>query len=78
MTKPQDFREQRTIRCDTHYQVHEGFPKGSQSGSGVLTIGRIVWVQNEPEVGDAGTMAFADGIGIISVDPQSISNHVPQ
>ena len=72
MTKPKEYREQRTIRCDTRYQVQEGFPKGSQSGSGMLTTGRVVWVRNDPEAGNAGSTAFADGIGIVSVDPQSL------
>ena len=72
MTKPHEYREQRVIRCDTRYQVQEGFPKGPQSGSGMLTTGRVVWVRNDPEAGSAETTAFADGIGVVSVDPRSL------
>ncbi len=72
MTKPQEYREQRIIRCETPYQVQEGFPKGSQAGSGVLTTGRAVWVRNDPEAGSVGMTAYAKGIGVVSVDPQSL------
>ncbi len=72
MTKPQEYREQRIIRCETRYRVQEGFPKGSQSGSGVLTTGRVVWVRNDAETGSAGITAFAEGIGVVSIDPQSL------
>ena len=71
MPKPQEYQEQRIIRCDTRYQVQEGFSKGPQSGSGMLTTGRVVWVRNDLETGN-GTTAFADGIGIVSVDPKSL------
>lgn len=73
MTKPEAYREQRIIRVETQYQVQDGFPKGSQSGLGVLTPGRVVWVQNQ-SIGDGSTQttAFAEGIGVVSVDPQSL------
>ena len=70
MTKPEAYREQRIIRVETHYQVQEGFPKGPQSGVGVLTPGRVVWVQNQSE--SVATTAFAEGIGVVSVDPHSL------
>ncbi len=72
MTKPQEYREQRIIRCETHYQVQEGFPEGPQAGSGVLTAGRVVWVRNAHGAETAATMAFAEGIGVVSVDPRSV------
>lgn len=61
MTKPQEYREQRTIRCETRYQVQDGYPKGPQAGSGVLTIGRVVWVRNDPEPASISATAFAEG-----------------
>ena len=72
MTKPQEYREQRIIRCETHYQVQEAFPKGPQAGSGVLTTGRVVWVRDDAGTGNAAMTAFAEGIGVVFVDPQSV------
>lgn len=73
MTKPEAYQEQRIIRVETHYQVQEGFPKGPKSRVGVLTPGRVVWVQKRPtNAGSVPTMAFAEGIGVVSVDPQSL------
>ena len=72
MTKPEAFREQRISRVETHYKVQEGFPKGSQSGVGILTPGRVIWVQNQStRNGSIPTTAFAEGIGVVAVDPQS-------
>lgn len=70
MTKPQTFREQRTILQETHYQVQEQFGKGPQAGSGVLTTGRVVWVEEgRRDQGVQGTVnAFAEGIGVVAVD----------
>lgn len=75
MTKPQEYQEQRTILCDTHYQVDERFPKGPQSGSGVLTTGRIVWIANASELpkGEETVHAFAEGIGVVSVAAESVN-----
>lgn len=72
MTKPHDYQEQRVIRCETQYQVQEGFPKGSQAGSGVLKTGRVVWVRNDSDAGGGATTAFAEGIGVVAVDSQSL------
>ena len=72
MTKPQEYREQRVIRCETRYQVQGGFPKGPQSGSGVLTTGRVVWVRKDHEAEASPATAFAEGIGVVAVDPKSL------
>lgn len=72
MTKPQEFREQRVICCETHYEVADGFPKGPQSGTGILTTGRVVWLRNDRDASEPVTVAFAEGIGVVTVDPQSL------
>lgn len=54
-------------------QVQEGFPKGPQAGVGVLTPGRVVWVQNQAVNAESlPTTAFAEGIGVVAVDPRSL------
>lgn len=66
MTKPQEFREQRILSADTDYQV-SGAHKGPYSGSGVLTTGRVVWVQ-KAEAAAETVAAYAEGVGVVSID----------
>lgn len=79
MTKPQEFREQRVIRTDTQYQVNTGAQKGPYSGSGILTTGRVVWVQppESARSSDAGpshtVAAYAEGVGIVSLNPECLT-----
>ncbi len=72
MTKPQEYREQRTIQRETHYKVRDERTKGPQAGAGVLTTGRVVWVAPQREAQDATVEAFAEGIGVVSVAAESI------
>ncbi len=74
MTKPMEYREQRTILHDTHYHVDDHLTKGPQAGSGVLTTGRVVWIENEKTLpAEASTVtAFAEGIGVVSVEARSL------
>ncbi len=74
MTKPQEFQEQTTIQHETSYQLDPHYPKGPQASTGVLGAGRVVWTQTPGE--DAAehgkATAFADGIGVVSVEPTSL------
>ena len=74
MTKPQEFQEQTTIRHETPYQVDASYPKGTQAGAGVLGTGRVVWTKKPDEnaVQEEKAKAFADGIGVISVQAASL------
>lgn len=74
MTKPQEFQEQTTIQHETSYQVDLSYPKGPQAGSGVLGAGRVVWTkkQGENATAEEKAKAFADGIGVISVQAASL------
>ena len=74
MTKPQDYREQRIIAADTQYQVAEGFAKGTYSGSGVLTTGRVVWVQGseKPLASEETVFAYAEGVGVVAVAAEAL------
>lgn len=73
MTKPQEFREQRVVRTDTRYQVREGAQKGTYSGSGVLTTGRVVWVEQAPAASTNTVAAYAEGVGIVSLNPECLT-----
>ena len=76
MTKPMEYREQRTILHDTHYQVDSHFTKGPQAGSGILTTGRVVWIENASTlpVEQSTVTAFAEGIGVVSVEARSLQS----
>ena len=71
MTKPREYKEQRVVRCDTHYEVQEGVTKGPFAGSGVLTTGRVVWISSTAPQGELSNV-FADGIGVVSIDSHSL------
>ncbi len=74
MTKPQEFRDQQIVRHDSPYQVDERFAKGPQSGKGVLTAGRVVWTEAKAKSAeqDQAVNAFAEGIGVVSVEAESL------
>lgn len=76
MTKPMAYQEQRTILHDTHYKVDDHFTKGPQAGSGILTTGRVVWIESarEAPVEDTTVTAFAEGIGVVSVEARSLKS----
>lgn len=76
MTKPAEYREQRTIRHETHYKVNDHFSKGPQAGSGVLGTGRVVWIA-EPgtqSTENSEVTAFAEGIGVVSLEARSLQS----
>ena len=74
MTKPQEFNDQQIIHHDSPYQVNEGFAKGPQAGQGVLSAGRVVWTDAQAKfaANDATVNAFAEGIGVVSVEAESL------
>lgn len=74
MTKPTEYREQRTILHDTHYEVDEHFTKGPHAGSGTLTTGRVVWIENAAgfPAEDSTVTAFAEGIGVVAVEARNL------
>ena len=70
--KPQDFRKERVVACDVRYQVSENGRRETHAASGTISAGRVVWVQEEQAQKDASPVvaAYAEGIGIVSLDPQ--------
>ena len=75
MTKPQEYREECVVMHETEYQVDEGAPKGTHAASGLLSTGRVVWVQNASEVPNNLTVsAYAEGIGIVALDAHCLQS----
>jgi hypothetical protein len=73
MTKPQEYKEERVIQRDTPYKADDRFPMGPQCGSGVLAVGRVVWTEGiESSDSDQAVIAFAEGVGVVSVEARSL------
>ena len=74
MTKRQEFKHQHIIRRDSPYQMDERFATGPQARMGLLSTGRVVWTERDaaPAQDDATVSAFAEGIGVVSVEAESL------
>ncbi len=74
--RPAEYRHSCTVSKEVPYSVVDSASKGTHSGEGILNIGRVVWLDHklESSSGGATCTAFADGIGLITVDPRSLSN----
>ena len=72
LMKPQEYREIYTVMGNTPYQVEEDSLKGLSSDGGVLSKGRIVWVEKRLGKRSPQTLisAYAEEIGLISLDPR--------
>lgn len=73
--KPAEYRHSCTVSKQIPYHVVDTSTKGTQPGVGVLAAGRVVWLNQEltSASGTASVQAFVDGVGVISVDPSSLS-----
>ena len=74
MTKPDNFRHPYTTASILPYEVVEGTAKGSQNSKGSLGLGRVIWLRTtlEEVTSDHMVTAYAEGIGIITVDSRML------
>lgn len=74
-TRPVEYQNPYIIRSEVAYEVQEPSKKGTQAGIGNLNIGRVVWVSKSLGNDSAAetVSAYAEGIGVISVNPQLLS-----
>lgn len=72
--KPAEYRQPCTITQETPYQIEPGELKGTHSSTGVLQIGRVVWLQHNPEehAPEHRLSCYAEGIGIVSVESRCL------
>lgn len=72
--KPNEFSDLRVISADTAYHAKPGQSDGSQTSSGTLQTGRCVWIQHSAASANRRALvpAYVEGIGIISLDLQSV------
>ena len=73
ITKPHEYRHSCTINHDVPYEV-SGNQKGTHSSTGMLHVGRVVWVREALpiEPSEPCVSAYVEGVGVISVDPHSL------
>ena len=72
--KPSEYRECYVLTKDTPYSVEENQHKGTHSSTGLLKIGRVVWIKErlEERASDQCTLAYAEGVGLVTLDPSSL------
>lgn len=68
--KPIEYCESCIVTEDTPYQVEGSDLKGTHSGTGILHLGRVVWIRKSlAEQGpEQRTTAYAEGVGLVSVE----------
>lgn len=77
LCKPRDYEVICMVARNLPYQCEDEHFKGRPMIGGVLGKGRIVWVQRSLEakrrfVGASPVSVYAEGIGIVSVDPRCL------
>ena len=73
--KPNEYRECYTVTHEIPYQIEEGQLKGAHPGTGILQIGRVVWIREHPEQKSSQqrTWAYAEGVGVVSLESSSLA-----
>jgi hypothetical protein len=73
--KPAEYRHSCTVSKDLPYSVVDQSRKETQPSVGTLHTGRVVWLDHDLETfaGHTAVRAYVDGIGLIRVDPGSLS-----
>ena len=74
--KPSDYSATYFINRETQYNVQEGSSKGTHAGTGTLHVGRVVWTQQNEEQRSPGDLVscYAEGVGIVSLNPASLQS----
>lgn len=74
--RPEGYRETCVVTRDVPHTVAEGETEGTHTSSGTLHVGRVIWIQRKLAdcEDDARISAFADGVGIMEVDPRCLGH----
>lgn len=75
--KPQKFSNQLIVMQDTAYQVLEVDGSVSPLKSGMLSVGRVVWLPRPEDVrnlGEAKVAAYVEPIGLVSVSRNALAS----
>ncbi len=70
--KPVEYCESRIVTEDTPYQVED--LKGTHSDSGILHLGRVVWVRKsfEEQRPEQYISVYAEGVGLVKLQSRFI------
>lgn len=72
MSKPQDFRFIYVLTRDIPYSAADKSTGGTASSEGTLHAGRVVYLAGPCSAGDP-VRAYAEGLGIVSVEPEALA-----
>lgn len=66
--KPQEYKDPHVVMQDVSYTVLQDLQDGSLPRTGMLSIGRVVWLPaDSEELGEAKVRAWAESIGEIAL-----------
>ncbi len=70
LVKPVEYCESCIVTEDTPYHVEGGDLKGTHSDTGILHLGRVVWIRKNPERQgpEQQVSVYAEGVGLVSVE----------
>lgn len=70
-----EYRHRCTVMKDLPYQASDGPERGPQPSVGTLHVGRVVWLDHDlvERSGKVEIRAYAEGIGLVTVDPGALS-----
>lgn len=72
--KPSEYRNEHIVMQDVSYVIAEEKPQEHLSRTGMLHVGRVVWLPDDPKpLDDARVPAWAEGIGSIWVSRNSLA-----
>lgn len=72
MTKPNEYRKTYVVSTDVAYRQTPAAEKGTHSGEGMLHIGRVVWLENDPQAAGVQVPAYAEGVGVVLLASESV------
>ena len=72
--KPNEYRESYTVTQDIPFSLQEGQTQGTHSSTGVLEIGRVVWIREHAEENtlEPQTVVYAEGVGLMSLESSNL------
>jgi hypothetical protein len=75
--RPQEYAQAFTVMQDTFYQLLELDKTPSALKTGMLKVGRVVWLPKPEEMlelGQAKVRAYAEGLGTVSVSRNTLAS----
>jgi hypothetical protein len=76
MRRPVNFKTEYILKQDVSYRCAAEDTKETSASEGMLRTGRVVWLDSPVADSESAVTlnVYADGIGIVSVDPRFIKH----